>query len=103
MPSRRARVTKRTLYYHFRSKDNLIAAYLDRRDQPNLAMMARWFGDARGSPADRVEAIFHRLAEAARHPRWRGCAFLRTSAELAAMPGHPALKIGARHKRAFED
>lgn len=32
----RADVTKRTLYYHFDSKDELIAAYLETRDQPNL-------------------------------------------------------------------
>ena len=28
-----ARVTKRTLYYHFASKEDLVAAYLDARDQ----------------------------------------------------------------------
>jgi AcrR family transcriptional regulator len=33
----KAGVTKRTLYYHFDSKDDLIAAYLEGRDQPNLA------------------------------------------------------------------
>ena len=29
----KAGVTKRTLYYHFRSKDELVAAYLAGRDQ----------------------------------------------------------------------
>jgi AcrR family transcriptional regulator len=32
----KAGVTKRTLYYHFKSKDDLVAAYLAARDQPNL-------------------------------------------------------------------
>ena len=32
-----------------------------------------------------------------------GCGFLRTSAELANLPGHPAIKIGAAHKKKFED
>lgn len=98
----KAGVTKRTLYYHFLSKDDLIAAYLEGRNQPNLALMARWFQETKGDAADKVEAIFAHLAQAARHPRWRGCGFLRTIAELAAMPGHPAVKIGARHKLAFE-
>jgi len=98
----RAGVTKRTVYNHFTSKDELVAAYLDGRDQPNLVLMARWFREADGQLADKVAAIFAQLAQAARHPKWRGCAFLRTIAELASMPGHPAVKIGARHKRAFE-
>lgn len=98
----KAGVTKRTLYYHFRSKDDLIAAYLEARDQPNLALMARWFEEADGDLPAKVAAIFTNLARAARHPKWKGCGFLRTAAELAAMPGHPAIRIGARHKRNFE-
>lgn len=51
----------------------------------------------------KVEAIFRNLARSARHPKWKGCGFLRTSAELANMPGHPAIRIGAAHKKKFED
>ena len=39
----KAGVTKRTLYYHFRSKDELVAAYLASRDQPSLARLVEWF------------------------------------------------------------
>ncbi|MFG1350987.1 TetR/AcrR family transcriptional regulator [Xanthobacter autotrophicus] len=97
----KAGVTKRTLYYHFDSKDDLVAAYLDARDQPNLKQMAAWFAAAGGGPDEKVAAIFEALARSARHPKWKGCGFLRTTAELAALPGHPAVKIGARHKAAF--
>jgi AcrR family transcriptional regulator len=99
----KAGVTKRTLYYHFDSKDDLIAAYLEERDQPNLALFKRWFSETEGDIADKVRGVFFNLALAARHPRWKGCGFLRTSAELANMPGHPAMKIGAAHKRRVED
>lgn len=98
----KAGVTKRTLYYHFQSKDDLIAAYLAGRDQPNLELFKRWFDEARGGLAAKVQAIFDNLAASARHPKWKGCGFLRTSAELANMPGHPAIKIGAAHKKKFE-
>jgi len=98
----RAGLTKRTLYYHFRSKDDLVAAYLAGRDQPNLALFQRWFAEADGGVPDKVAAIFRNLARAAAHPKWKGCGFLRTSAELANMPGHPAIKIGAAHKKKFE-
>ncbi|MBP1873637.1 AcrR family transcriptional regulator [Ensifer adhaerens] len=97
-----AGVTKRTLYYHFESKDELIAAYLEGRDQPNLLLFRKWFEAADGDLAEKAEAIFVNLARAARHPKWKGCGFLRTSAELANMPGHPAIRIGAAHKKTFE-
>ncbi len=98
----RAGVTKRTLYYHFRSKDDLIATYLAERDQPNLALFQRWFAETRGDAADKTRAIFSHLTTAVRHPKWKGCGFLRTSAELVNMPGHPALRISRNHKKRVE-
>jgi AcrR family transcriptional regulator len=98
----KAGLTKRTLYYHFRSKDDLVAAYLEARDQPNLALFKRWFDEADGALPAKVQAIFDQLARNAGHPKWKGCGFLRTSAELANLPGHPAIKIGAAHKKKFE-
>ena len=99
----KAGVTKRTLYYHFKSKDDLVAAYLAARDQPNLALFRQWFAEADDGLPAQVERIFRNLARAARHPKWKGCGFLRTSAELANMPGHPAMRIGAAHKKKFEE
>ena len=99
----KAGVTKRTLYYHFRSKDDLVAAYLAARDQPNLALFKQWFDETKGELAAKVESIFRNLARSARHQKWKGCGFLRTSAELANLPGHPAIKIGAAHKKKFEE
>ena len=98
----KAGLTKKTLYYHFTSKDDLVAAYLTARDQPNLKLYESWYGKAEGSVADKVAAIFTNLARSAKHPKWKGCGFLRTAAELANMPGHPAMKIGAAHKKKFE-
>ena len=99
----KAGVTKRTLYYHFKSKDDLVAAYLAGRDQPNLALFRQWFAEADDGLPARSRRIFRNLARSARHPKWKGCGFLRTSAELANMPGHPAMKIGAAHKKKFEE
>jgi len=72
----KAGVTKRTLYYHFRSKDDLVAAYLDGRDQPNLLLFQRWFEATQGGLAEKVRGIFTNLAGSARHPKWKGCGFL---------------------------
>ena len=98
----KAGITKKTLYYHFKSKDDLVAAYLSSRDQPNLKLYAKWFDETEGPLADKVAAIFANVAASARHPKWKGCGFLRTAAELANMPGHPAMKVGAAHKKKFE-
>jgi len=98
----KAGVTKKTLYYHFRSKDDLIAAYLESRDQPTLDLYARWFGETPGSAADKIRGLFAELARSTDTVKWKGCGFLRTAAELASTPGHPALKAGAAHKKRFE-
>src|SRR5215470_2991714 len=67
----KAGLTKRTLYYHFRSKDDLIAAYLAARDQPNMALFRRWFDEAEGRLPAKVQAIFRQLARNAGHPKWK--------------------------------
>jgi AcrR family transcriptional regulator len=98
----KAGVTKKTLYYHFRSKDELIAAYLESRDQPTLDLYVSWFEQTPGTVTDKVLGLFGEFARSTDTARWKGCGFLRTTAELANTPGHPALKAGAAHKKRFE-
>lgn len=98
----KAGVTKRTVYYHFTSKDDLIAEYLSARDQPNLEAFRKWFDDADGGLPDKVHAIFDGVADAVSHRKWRGCGFQRTVGELANKPGHPAFKVASEHKKKVE-
>ena len=98
----KAGVTKKTLYYHFASKDELVAATIEARDQPTLDLYRRWFAETEGTAADKVRGLFAKLGASMDTPRWRGCGFLRTIAELASTPGHPAVKAGAAHKKRFE-
>jgi AcrR family transcriptional regulator len=98
----KAGVSKRTLYYHFSSKDDLIVAYLEAKDQPSRALLQRWFTETFGDVAAKTRGIFRNLMKVATNPRWKGCGFLRTSAELANKPGHPALKVGSIHKKKLE-
>jgi AcrR family transcriptional regulator len=95
-------VTKRTLYYHFESKDQLLAAVLEA--QHTLAVAAfRTFGDRlSGAPEAMVEAMFKDLAVWADRPRWAGSGFTRLVVELADLPGHPARAIARRHKATLE-
>ena len=95
-------VTKRTLYYHFRSKDELLAAVLE--TQHRLALAAfRTFGDSLGgSPEAIVDTLFRDLAAWSDRPRWAGSGFTRLVVELADLPGHPARVIARRHKAMLE-
>ena len=96
------RVTKRTLYYHFESKDELLAAVLEA--QHHLALAAfRTFGDRlSGSPEAIIDGLFRELAVWADKPRWAGSGFTRLVIELADLPGHPARLIARRHKAMLE-
>lgn len=95
-------VTKRTLYYHFESKDALLASVLEAQHQ--LALDAfRTFGDRlSGSPRKIVDAMFKDLAVWSDQPRWAGSGFTRLVVELADLPGHPARAIARRHKALLE-
>jgi AcrR family transcriptional regulator len=96
------RVTKRTLYYHFESKDQLLADVL--QAQHRLALAAfKTFGDRlSGSPEAIVDGLFRELAVWADRPRWAGSGFTRLVIELADLPGHPARLIARRHKAMLE-
>jgi AcrR family transcriptional regulator len=97
-----ATLTKRTLYYHFKSKDALLAAVLE--GQHRLALAAfRTFGDRlSGSPGAMIDALFKELGIWSATPRWAGSGFTRLVIELADLPGHPARLIARRHKAMLE-
>ena len=97
-----AAVTKRTLYYHFDSKDALLTAVLEAQHELVLARIQRWAAGAAGNPARMVELLFAEYAAWARKPGWRGSGFTRAVMELADMPGHPARAAAHRHKAAIE-
>jgi AcrR family transcriptional regulator len=95
-------VTKRTLYYHFESKDQLLAHVLEAQHQLALAAF-KTFGDRlSGSPEAIVDGLFRELAVWADRPRWAGSGFTRLVIELADLPGHPARLIARRHKAMLE-
>lgn len=97
-----AGVTKRTLYYHFDSKDALLAAVMEAQNDLALARVRRIM-DGRGTDAAAmVRSLFTELAKWASSPRWHGSGFTRVAMDLAAQPGHPARRIARQHKAAVE-
>ena len=96
-----AGITKRTLYYHFESKDALVAAVLDLQHELMLKRIERWTERASGNPAHMVRpcAPSSHLVQTA---GMRGSGFTRAAMEFARSPGHPARVAARRHKLAVE-
>lgn len=94
-----AGVTRRTLYYHFASKEVLVGRYLERRDTGSRAMVAR-MGSAGTTPAARIAAVFHALETWFRSRDFHGCALgnaVGENGETLVIAG----PITKRHKRAL--
>ena len=97
-----ARVTKRTLYYHFRSKDDLLEAVLEAQHELALAAF-RTFGDRLSGTAEKIaQEMFDDIAVWSTRPDFAGTGFTRFVIELADLPGHPARLIARRHKTLIE-
>ena len=100
----KAGITKRTLYYHVRSKDDLAGAMLAYQHGFVLAEMARWMGAA-ATPRKLVDQLFDSVARwgaSAGKRHWTGSGFTRMAMELADLPGHPARVATRKHKSAVQ-
>jgi AcrR family transcriptional regulator len=95
----RAGVAKASLYHHFRTKDDLAAAVLRRRDE----RWRRWLLDpveASGTnPEKRVLAVFDALRTWFASDEFRGCGFINAAAEFPDRD-HPARIAAREHKLA---
>jgi AcrR family transcriptional regulator len=93
-----ADVAKMTLYAHFPSKDDLILAVLQYREEGILA----FFHEAmeRHTRKGPVRAFFAALREWFESPDFRGCAFINAAIELADA-AHPGTGFVRGHKRRF--
>jgi len=92
-----ANTTKMSLYRHFASKDELVAAWLREHTAKFWvtwdAMRAQHPGDPRGH----LGAFFAMLGEFCADPDSRGCPVANTAVELTD-PEHPARRVIEEHK-----
>jgi AcrR family transcriptional regulator len=82
-----AGISKRTLYKHFGSREQLVAAYLERRGarQPDAAKP--------GDELNQILGVFKRFERWFASDEFRGCPFSNAIAELGGDPSHPALAV----------
>lgn len=97
----RAGITKVTFYRHFRTKDALVVAYLERQ-----AALERGALDQLRAAADDDADALRRFAAAAGaeacRPGFRGCAFINAAAEYAD-PDGPVRQVVAGHRAWYRE
>ena len=98
----RSGVAKMSLYRNFPSKDALVAAWLEDRNQFFWQRWGRAEASQTGNPRGQLEAILDMVAATASHPKWRGCPFLNTATEFPE-PEHPARAVILANKRAVRE
>ncbi|MER7938054.1 MULTISPECIES: TetR/AcrR family transcriptional regulator [unclassified Streptomyces] len=90
---RSAGVSKRSMYQLFDSKDEMLAASLERRRPWYEAQLTPTDGaGAPATPRERVLYVFERLAKGSANPGYQGCPYLAVLVELKD-PEHPASMV----------
>lgn len=94
-----AGAAKASLYAHFRSKDDLIAAHVERRVETARAAIEAYLADV--PLAERGIRFFDWMIEWVRSPEFRGCPLQHIAAELCDSK-HPARKVAAGQRKWFQ-
>jgi AcrR family transcriptional regulator len=91
-----AEVAKATLYRHFPSKDDLVLAFLERREQLWTREFVEAGAEARGAtPEEQLLAIFDVFDEWFRREDFEACSFINVMLEMGTE--HPAGGASVRH------
>jgi AcrR family transcriptional regulator len=93
-------VAKTSLYRHFRTKDDLIVAFLERED---VEFWGQWDDVAArhaGDPAGEIEAHMRWIGKRLARANYRGCPQINVAAEFAEAD-HPARGVAKRHMQSM--
>ena len=93
-----AGVAKMTLYKHFKSKEELILAALERQGEWFRTWIAAGVERRARQPADRLLALFDALEEWFRSEAFFGCAFIKAAGEFPSLE-NPIHQIAMTHQQ----
>jgi AcrR family transcriptional regulator len=96
-----ARTNKMTLYRHFKSKDDLILAYVNQLASEGDDVWERIAAESPGDPQKRLDAWVDHIEDVLTNKYERGCALANAAVELDA--GHPARAVIEAYKRRKRD
>ena len=97
-----ANVAKMSLYKHFPSKDDLILAVLQYREQGVLEFFRSAMERHAKKAKTPLRAFFAALKDFFESPGFRGCPFQNAAVELAD-PAHPGTEFVRGHKQRFSE
>jgi AcrR family transcriptional regulator len=93
-----AGATKMSLYRSFRSKDDLVVAYLRERDAQYWQWWNSVMDEHAGDPRKQILALVDSVAQRSMRPGYRGCPFTNAAVEFPE-PDHPGRQVSAENKR----
>ena len=93
-------VAKTSLYRHFHTKDDLVAAFLEHEDSEFWEQWDDAIKTVEGNPVRELMALLDWIGQRVSRDGYRGCPQINVAAEFSD-PNHPARKIRARHKAAM--
>jgi len=93
-------VAKTSLYRHFKTKDDLIVAFLEREDVEFWGQWDEVGARHAADPAAELEAHMRWIGKRLVRANYRGCPQINVAAEFAEA-GHPARAVSQRHMQAL--
>jgi AcrR family transcriptional regulator len=90
-------VAKTSLYRHFQTKDDLVAAFLQREDEDFWSCWDTAALPLAANPHAELEAHLAWIGARIARPNYRGCPQLNVAAEFSE-PDHPARAVATAHK-----
>jgi AcrR family transcriptional regulator len=94
----KAGVAKTSLYRHFGTKDDLVAAFLKREDEDFWGQWNKVAANHADDPKAELDAQLGWIAARLGRPGYRGCPQINVAAEFPEAD-HPARKVADDHKR----
>ena len=93
-------VAKTSLYRHFQTKDELVAAFLEREDREFWEQWDEVVAASPDDPTAELMALLAWIGDRVSRDGYRGCPQINVAAEFADAE-HPARRIRRRHKAAM--
>ncbi len=96
--AKETQTSKTSIYKHFATKDDLIIAVLDHRDEKFRNWFVRRLEELANTPKDQLLAVFDVIDEWFKEEDFKSCMFIRASCEYPDAD-HPVHQATKRHKR----